>query len=280
MHILVLGSHGMLGRALTRALQDDHDVTAWDREELDITDERAVGELLPMLDPDIVMNAAAHTDVEKAEDDPDTAEAVNGYAVGNLAVTCAEADLPLLHFSTDYVFDGRKAEGYREDDEPAQSLSVYGRSKLLGETLLKENGREFWLVRTAWLFGPHGKHFIDTILAAAEQHDLLKVVDDQRGSPTSALDLAASLCDFLRDRPPYGTYHLVNSGEATWADLAEAALAQTGRTTRVERVPTRAYPLKAVRPACSVLRNTKRPPLRPWREALAAYLRVREHVRP
>ena len=278
MRILILGSQGMLGRALAREFADQ-DLTNWDRDHLDITDEHAVAEHLPMLAPDLVVNAAAYTDVEKAEDEPEEADAVNGHAVGNLAVTCADINIPLLHVSTDYVFDGKKESGYVENDEPRNALSAYGRSKLLGETLLRDIGKNFWLVRSAWLFGPLGKHFVDKILQRAATESHLRVVGDQHGSPTAAVDLARAIKELVTDRAPFGIYHLVNSGTATWADLAETTLLLTGKNVQVERIPASAYPLKAARPTWSVLKNTKRPPLRPWQEALADYIRVRQEAR-
>lgn len=274
MHVLLLGSNGMLGRALVRAFEGE-DVTAWDREHLDITDEHAVAERVPMLEPDVVVNAAAYTDVEKAEAESEEADAVNGYAVGNLAVACAEADIPLLHVSTDYVFRGDKQEGYAEGDEPEQPVNAYGRSKLLGETLLRENGSRYWLVRTAWLYGPHGEHFVDKVVRAAHEHNTIRAVTDQVSAPTYARDLAAALRDLVRDRAPPGTYHLVNSGVASRADLAEAIVGHLARPVLVERVTSEAFPAKAARPRWSLLRNTKRPPLRSWQEALRDYLSLR-----
>lgn len=274
MHILILGSQGMLGRALSRAFAGE-EITAWDREHLDITDERAVAERVPLLEPDLVVNAAAYTNVDKAEDEPEEADSVNGYAVGNLAVTCAEAEIPLLHVSTDYVFDGNSQAGYTESEDPAQPVNAYGRSKLLGETLLKENGARYWLVRTSWLFGPHGEHFVDTIVQASRGAHPLRAVTDQVGVPTYVRDLTSAIRDLIRDSAPVGVYHLVNSGTASRADLTEEIVRLLGRATPVARVTTAAFPTRAVRPRWSVLKNTKRPPLRSWQEALAEYLSLR-----
>lgn len=274
MHALILGANGMLGRALTKVFEGD-EVTAWDRLQLDITDEAAVAERIALLEPDLVVNAAAFTDVEEAERSNDDADAVNGYAVGNVAVACAEQEIPLLHVSTDYVFDGKKSAGYEESDEPVNPVNAYGRSKLLGESLLKDAGKDYWLVRTAWLYGPGGKHFVDKILETAERQTKLRVVDDQHGNPTYAHDVAAAIRELVRDRAEFGIYHLVNDGVATRADVAEAVLALAGKRAAVERIASSALPQTAARPSWSVLRNTKRPPLRPWREGLAAYLTLR-----
>lgn len=274
MHFLILGANGMLGRALQRAFAGE-EVTAWDRAELDLTSEEDVAQKIPLLEPSVVINAAAYTDVDGAEENAEEAEAVNGYAVGNLAVTCADAGIPLVHVSTDYVFDGTSADGYAEDAEPMNPMNAYGRSKLLGETLLRETGKDFWLVRTAWLYGPGGKHFVDAILRVSEGKSSVCVVDDQRGSPTYSRDLAAAIRSLVGERAPYGIYHLVNEGPATWADLGEEVFRCAGKTARVERVPSSGYPTKASRPLVTVLKNTKRPPLRPWREALAEYMELR-----
>lgn len=278
MRVLIIGSRGMLGRALVREFAGD-EVTAWDRTHLDITDEQAVAEALPLLEPELVINAAAYTDVEAAERESEEADAVNGYAVGNLAVTCAEARIPLLHVSTDYVFDGKKSEGYAETDEPANPVNAYGRSKLLGETLLRENGRDYWLVRSAAIFGPHGRHFVDRIIALAGQKEVLPVVADQHLCPTFTHDLARAIRELVHSSAPAGIYHLVNSGVATWAELASAVVEYLGLPTRIERISSADPALRdthqAARPAWSVLRNTKRPPLRPWPEALRAYLTMR-----
>lgn len=273
MRVLVLGASGTLGKAVVRAFESE-EVTGWDRTELDITDERAVAERIPMLEPRVVINAAAYTDVDKAEEEPDEADAVNGHAVGNLAVTCADAEIPLLHVSTDYVFAGGRSEGYSESDEPEQPVNAYGRSKLLGETLLRENGRTYWLVRTAWLFGARGQGFVDAIIRQSAAARELRVVADQHGNPTYAWDLAQAIRNLVTDRAPSGTYHLVNAGEASRADFAEVILRSLGRDVRVVPVPSAEFPTKARRPQRTILRNTKRPPLRPWREALQDFLRT------
>lgn len=260
----------MLGHALQDAFHNE-EVTAWDKEQLDITNEEAVNEYIATLEPDVVVNAAAYTDVERTEEDSEDADAINGHAVGNLAVACASADIPFLHVSTDYVFDGKKKEGYTEDDEPSNPVNAYGRSKLLGETLLKETGKNFWLVRTAWLFGPHGKNFVNTIRDRLRTTTTLRVVADQHGAPTYAKDLARAIHALITDRAPFGTYHLVNSGVSTWADVAETIARVLEIPATIERIPSAEYPTKAARPMWSVLKNTKRAPLRSWQDAVTDY---------
>lgn len=261
----------MLGSALRSAFEDE-EVTAWDREHLDITDERAVEERIPLLEPDVIINAAAYTDVEKAENKPEEADAVNGHAVGNLAVAASDMQRPLVHISTDFVFVGNKREGYLESDEPERPLGAYGRSKLLGESLLREAGRDFWLVRTAWLFGLGGENFVTKIHRALQSGSAVPVTDDQVGSPTFTLDLARAIRELVTDRAPFGIYHLVNSGAASRADVAEEIRRVAGLPGSVRRVRTSELPAMAPRPLHSVLRNTKRPPLRSWPDALHEYL--------
>lgn len=272
MKTLILGANGMLGHALVRVFGAD--ATAWDRNDLDSTDATAVAKKLSELRPDVVVNAAAYTAVDRAESEPNIAMRVNGDAVGYLAGACKALGIPLLHISTDYVFEGSQSEGYAEDAIPDSSniLSAYGRSKRRGEELLEASGASYWLVRTAWLYGPHGKNFVATILDHAKTKPELRVIDDQHGSPTYTHDLAVAIHALIRDKAPYGTYHLVNDGVATWADLATEACKLAGLSTTITRIPATEYPLPARRPEWSVLRNTKRPLLRPWKEAVRDYV--------
>jgi len=273
MRILILGSKGMLGQALQRACSPDT-VVGWDREELDITDASAVAERLPGAEPDVVVNAAAYTDVEGAEREPEVADRVNGHAVGVLAEVCSRYDLPLVHVSTDYVFGNERKAGYRETDEPRAPGSTYGRSKLIGEVFLRKRAQKYWLVRTAWLFGPHGKHFVDTMLRIGSEKREVHVVKDQHGSPTYTRDLAHAIYTLVADGAPFGMYHLTNSGVTTRAEFARAIFADAGMDVRVTPITSEECQNRAKRPKWSTLKNTKRPPLRPWRVALQEYLRT------
>lgn len=271
MRVLILGARGMLGHALTDAFAGN-EVLAWDRGQLDITDELNLNERLSAVEPDLVVNAAAFTDVDRAEQEPEEADAVNGHAVGNLGVTCGELHIPLLHVSTECVFGQEVPEGYAESDEPVHPLNAYGRSKLLGETLLRESGTDAWLVRTAWLFGLHGRNFVTKIIEASQKTNPLPVVDDVVGSPTYTCDLARAVVSLVRDRAPFGTYHLVNGGTPSRAEFAEEILRLRDLPVKVQRVSSTDYTMTAPRQRISILKNTKRPPLRPWQEALAQYL--------
>jgi dTDP-4-dehydrorhamnose reductase len=257
--ILITGAGGQLGSALREAFSAD-DVVALDHEEWDIT--------LPapasLAVPDLALHAAAWTDVDGAEDDPQGAAAVNVGGTANVA----ELGAPLVYFSSDYVFDGRKREPYVESDA-ANPQSAYGRSKLHGEAAA---GEDAWVVRTSWLFGPTGKNFLRTMLRLAEERDEVRVVADQRGSPTYTRHLAFAVDDLVsRDR---GVWHLAAEGECTWAGFAEAIFEEAGVRCRVVPVTTSELARPAPRPAYSVLRS-ERPgalTLPHWREGLRACL--------
>jgi len=254
--VLVTGAGGQLGRALAEEFAADG-VVAVTREAWDVTLPPPSG-----LDAGgLVLHAAAWTDVDGAEDDPQGAAAVNVGGTANVAALGA----PLVYYSTDYVFDGRKGEPYVESDSP-NPQSAYGRSKLHGEAAA---GDQAWIVRSSWLFGPTGNNFVRTMLRLAAERDEVSVVDDQRGSPTYVGHLAAATRQLLH--LPYGVYHVAAEGDATWADFAEAIFEGAGLETRVRRITTAELdpPRKAPRPAYSVLRSEKGAPQLPhWRDGL------------
>jgi dTDP-4-dehydrorhamnose reductase len=271
--VLVTGAAGMLGRDLVPLLEaDGHVVTAVDLD-VDITDPEAVERCVHDSRPEAVFHLAAWTDVDGAEEREDQAFAVNGEGARNVARAAARAGAPLVFVSTDYVFDGAASQDYAEDDPPAP-LGAYGRTKLAGElAVIDEHTGGARIARTAWLYGRHGRNFVDTMRRLSGERDEVAVVDDQEGSPTWTRDLAPALIALL-DLPP-GTYHTSGGGSATWADLAEAIFDETGATCRVRRITTAEIGRPAPRPARAVLAVTKpgAPRLRHWREALAAYLR-------
>jgi dTDP-4-dehydrorhamnose reductase len=208
---------------------------------------------------ELVLHAAAWTNVDGAEDDPQGAAAVN---IGGTQ-HAAELGAPIVAFSTDYVFDGRKREPYLESDA-ANPLGVYGRTKLQAEAAA---GGQAWVVRSAWLFGPTGHNFVRTMLRLGAERDELAVVDDQRGCPTYVGHLAAAVSEVVQ--LPYGVYHVAAGGDCTWAEFAEAIFEEAGIDCRVRRIPSSEYPLRAERPAYSVLRSEKGAPRLPhWREGL------------
>jgi dTDP-4-dehydrorhamnose reductase len=215
------------------------------------------------LDPDLVLHAAAWTDVDGAEDDPQSAAAVN---VGG-TLNVAELGAPLVSWSTDYVFDGTKRTPYVESDSPSP-LGAYARTKLHGEAAA---GELAWIVRTSWLFGATGNNFVRTMLRLAAERDEVAVVDDQRGSPTYVGHLAEATKQVLH--LPHGIYHVTAEGDCTWADFAEAVFEEAGLDTRVRRITTGEFGARAARPAYSVLRSEKGAPELPhWRDGLRACL--------
>lgn len=258
--VLITGAGGQLGRALQRAFAGD-EVIALTRADWDVSFPPP-----PWLPPlDLVLHAAAWTNVDGAEDDPQAAAAVN---VGG-STHAAELGAPVVAFSSDYVFDGRKGAPYVESDGPSP-LSAYGRTKLHGEAAA---GERAWVVRSSWLFGPTGHNFVRTMLRLGAERDEVAVVDDQRGCPTYVGHLAAATRELVDGGAPFGVWHLAAAGDCTWADLAEAIFAQARLDCRVRRVTTAQFGARAPRPAYSVLRSEKGAPELPhWREGLAECL--------
>jgi dTDP-4-dehydrorhamnose reductase len=275
--VLVTGAGGQLGQDLVDAFAD-HDVVGLTRAQLDVTDEVAVAEAVATIRPALVVNAAAGTDVDGCESDPDGAHRANALGPWWLARACERTGATLVTFSTDYVFDGTapvgpggSPRGYAEDD-PVAPLSVYGRSKAAGERLVRETLREHHIVRTAWVSGARGRNFVRTMLRLADAGGPVRVVDDQTGSPTMTRDLAAAVRR-LAVSGRYGTVHLVNEGTATWFDVAREVFARSGRDVDLEPQPSSAISRPAPRPAWSVLdtthaRTTGVGPLSHWHDAL------------
>ncbi|NUR90854.1 MAG: dTDP-4-dehydrorhamnose reductase [Nonomuraea sp.] len=251
-----------------RAARTGEPVLALGRSELDLTDHRAVRDLVTACRPEVVINCAAWTAVDDAETHEDDALAVNGHAVGRLAEACALAGARLFHVSTDYVFDGTAPEPYRED-APTAPVNAYGRTKLAGELAALEHGQH--VVRSAWLYGAGGPNFVATMIKLAAARETVDVVDDQRGQPTWTADLADYLVRLARSGLPPGVYHGTSSGETTWCGLAKEVFTLLGLDpARVRPVTSAAFPRPAARPANSVLAHTRGEPIRHWREALHA----------
>ena len=276
MKILVLGHKGMLGSDLMVRLAAAHDMTGIDIGDFDITKEddcvRVIAEWLP----DVVVNAAAYTNVDGCEADRERCFAVNAGGVKNIALACRGKGIRIVHFSTDYIFDGRKETPYLETDPPAP-LNVYGASKLEGERLLDAFSDHWLLIRTAWLYGRNGKNFVKAILEKASTVETLDVVDDQIGAPTYSWDLAAAV-QILIEGGQEGIYHLTNRGRCSWYEFACKILLYAGKTDVTVR-PIRSDGLArpAVRPAWSVLSSRKfseetGKTMRFWQIALQDYL--------
>jgi dTDP-4-dehydrorhamnose reductase len=272
---LVVGSEGQLGREIVALLGGD---VAWagDRAEIDATDGGAVSALVARVRPEVVFNAAAYNRVDAAESEPQAAFAVNASAPHFLARAARDAGALLVHFSTDYVFDGTSSRPYREDDAP-RPLGVYGASKLAGEVLVAASGAAHLVVRTSGVLGRGGSaqkggSFVERIVAKARAGQPLRVVADQVFAPTCAADLAAASLALVR-AGGRGVFHVTNAGTCSWHELASAALAASGLDVPVERTTTAELRLPARRPAYSVLDGARYlglglPPLRSWREAL------------
>ena len=277
--VLILGGKdGLLGQALAEACSNTgYEIHTTGRGDIDFSGSQDISNLLERIRPCLLFNAVAYTQVDQAEDDQEAAYDLNRFMPAMLGRVIKERpECLLVHYSTDFVFDGRKREPYTVEDAPAP-LSVYGKSKLAGEQALLQLGLEnLCIIRTAWLFGPRKKNFVRTILGLCETRNSINVVDDQFGSPTYVPDLAANSLKLVHSGGR-GIFHITNSGRASWAELASEAIRLTQRECVVHPVPTREYPTKAVRPAYSVLdlsRFTECTGItpRPWPQALADYI--------
>jgi len=267
MRIVVTGIRGQIAASLReRGSIAGHDVIALGRPTLDLSDPVAAIPVILDAAPDAIVSAAAYTSVDRAESQPDLAMAINGTAAGKLAEAAAQARVPLVHISTDYVFDGMKPTPYLEDDLPAP-LSVYGVSKLAGERAVTAASDDYAILRVGWVYSPFGSNFVKTMLKLAETQDSIRVVADQRGGPTSALDVADAILQIAarlradKRRDLRGTFHMPPSGEASWADLAEAVFRNAAEhglpSSRVERIAATDYATAARRPVNARLDGAK-----------------------
>ncbi|NNF58464.1 MAG: dTDP-4-dehydrorhamnose reductase [Rhodothermaceae bacterium] len=260
---LVTGANGQVGHALVQAAPSE--VIGLDRAALDITDAEAVRRAIAARAPDAVINAAAYTAVDRAEAEPEIAFAVNRDGAANLADACAAVGIPLLHISTDYVFDGTKAAPYTEDDAP-NPLGVYGQSKWEGEEAIRDRFDQHIILRTAWVFGAHGTNFVQTILRLAREREALRIVADQHGHPTPAAAIAEALLHIARgvcaQQGQWGTYHFAGQPPTTWHGFAKAIVAEARAheplaVQTLEPIDTTAYPTPALRPLSTLLDTTR-----------------------
>ena len=286
MKILVFGASGQIGREVCRAAWPPrYAILPLDRKAVDITKSAAVSAMLARETPDLVINLAAYTAVDRAESEPEVAWAANCAGAAHIAGACDESATPLVHLSTDYVFDGRKTGPYREEDAVGP-LGVYGRSKEAGERAVRAAVARHMILRTAWVFGAYGANFVKTMLRLAAERPVLRVVADQRGCPTAAADIAAALMVIAghieRGEATWGTYHFVGAGAASWHSFAQAifdqAAPQLAACPQVEPITTEQYPTPARRPMNSVLDCRKIEEVfgissPPWRTALATVIR-------
>lgn len=260
MRIVVTGASGQLATALgeVAAACPQVELVAIGRPELDLERMETIGPAVAAARPDIIINAAAYTGVDAAEDEPDRAFAINALGAGEVARAAAAAGAPVIQLSTDYVFDGSSSLPY-DEEAPTNPLNVYGRSKLEGEQLVRAAARDYVIVRTAWLYSPFGRNFVKTMVELARTRDEIPVVADQRGSPTSALDLADALLKLAAgiDRVVGRTFHIAGKGSGTWVELAEQALKVSrsagGPSAKVQLISAADFNARAVRPRYSVL---------------------------
>jgi dTDP-4-dehydrorhamnose reductase len=276
MKILLLGHKGMLGSDLYSYLGNFHAVIGMDKEEIDITSYAECEKVCDKVMPEIVINAAAYTDVDGCETNMEKAFAVNSWAVMNLAKLCRENHIKLVHFSTDYVFDGNINIPYKEDDRE-RAINVYGNSKSVGEKLLRDNVYKYLIIRTSWLYGKNGKNFVKSILEKAKAGEEISVVCDQIGVPTYTKDLAFAV-NVLLSLKKTGTYHVTNSESCTWHNFARVILYDAGFADKeITAIASSQLDREAQRPLYSVLNNEKFElatgyRMRNWRKALQNYL--------
>ena len=285
--ILVTGCNGQLGRAIRKEYENDQivfintDVVEGDGViSLDITDIEAVLKLARERKPDVIINCAAHTNVDKCEEQWDLAYKINAIGPRNLSIAARELDAKMIHVSTDYVFEGNGTKPYTEFDEP-NPVSAYGKTKLEGEKFVKEFAPKYFILRTAWLYG-EGKNFVKTMLKLAENHDEVSVVCDQLGTPTSAVELA-KMIHYLEQTENYGVFHATCEGDTNWADFAEEIFKLAGKNTKVNHVTSVQYkemnPASANRPSYGILDNymlrlTSDYKKADWHDALKVYMKT------
>jgi dTDP-4-dehydrorhamnose reductase len=270
MKILVTGSNGQLGLELAEVLPErGHEVVALDRRSLDVADAEAVERVVEEHSPEIVINAAAYTNVDGCEKEKDLAYSVNALGPRNLAQNCERRGCELLHVSTNYVFDGESTGPY-EPFDPPNPISAYGRTKLAGEEHVMRLTNRWYVVRSAGVYG-RGHNFVRTMLRVAGERDSLKVKDDEFISPTYARDLAEGIAGII-EAGRYGLYHLTNAGSCSWYEFTREIFRLAGVESEVVPIPGSEYPLPAARPANGVLSPLGSPGLRHWSEALADYL--------
>lgn len=285
MKVLVTGSQGQVGTELMRlAHHFGIDAIGVNHDKLDITDQASVQTFISEEQPDAVINAAAYTAVDKAEDDADAAYVVNATAVGYLAQACADLDIPLVHISTDYVFDGSKQGAYTEEDA-VSPLGVYGETKLAGELLAQKYCTKHYILRTSWVFSAHGNNFVKTMLRLGKEREQLGIVADQYGKPTSASEIARVIYQVLKsDEQVWGIYHMAQPDVTSWYDFAQATFTEAKQqgmqlaVKNVQAIATQDYPTPAKRPTnseldCSKIEQTFGINIKPWTASLSEVMK-------
>lgn len=275
MKILVIGAKGMLGQDLCPILKKENEVIEADINEVDITKIDQVNKLIKEVNCDLIINSAAYTDVDGCEINKDRAFEVNSLGTWNIALITAELNKSLVYISTDYIFNGQKKTSYLEFDFP-DPLNIYGWSKLAGEEYVKTLVKKFYIIRTSWLFGKNGKNFINTIIRLSKEQNEIKIVDDQRGSPTFTIDLSYQINKLIKTNF-FGTYHISNQGNCSWFEFAKKIIEISNLKTKVLPITTEEINRPAKRPTNSILRNyclelRKMDLSRSWENAVKEYL--------
>jgi dTDP-4-dehydrorhamnose reductase len=253
MRILIIGAEGMLGHDLVDVLSKGNEIITTTIDTLDITDIKKAIHTVNDHQPDVVVHAAAYTDVDGSESNQDLAYKVNSLGTRNVALACRRIDCSMVYISTDYVFDGTKGASYYEYDQ-TNPINVYGLTKLLGEKYVKEQLNKFYIIRTSWLYGFHGDNFVKTMLNLSQSNDTINVVDDQIGSPTYTWDLSTAISQLI-ESPVFGTYHITNSKNCSWYQFAQEIFRQKKIDITLNPVTTENFPRPAKRPKHSVLNN-------------------------
>lgn len=272
MKVLVTGANGMLGQDLCPILEDAGCfVIKTDIDDLDITNENMTNEIISKVHPDLIIHAAAYTNVDRAEEDLEKARLINSEGTKNIAKAAQKINATIVYISTDYVFDGEKSKPYTKDDIP-NPINNYGLTKLEGELAIQEYCEKFYIARTSWLYGHKGKNFVETMISLKDKPEL-KVVDDQIGCPTWTYELAGGILKLLNK--PYGIYHVCGSGKTSWYGFAKEIFKKSRLDVNLIPCTTDEFPRKAKRPQYSVMDNQNL--CRPWQEALEDYLKLREN---
>ena len=272
--VLVTGAYGMLGQDLCPILEDNgYDVVETDVDIMDITSPESIEKMFSMEKPDIVIHCAAYTNVDKAEEDIDTARLINVTGTENVAKACNKYNATMVYISTDYVFDGQGTEPYKPLDKTAP-LNNYGLTKWEGEEAVRNNLEKYYICRTSWLYGHYGKNFVETMISLADKPEL-KVVDDQVGCPTWTVDLSDAIIKIIENKP-YGTYHTCGGGNTSWYGFAKEIFEQAGLKVNLKPCTTEEFPRPAKRPAYSIMDNNGL--LRDWKQALKGYMALRIEV--
>ncbi|HMK54088.1 MAG TPA: dTDP-4-dehydrorhamnose reductase [Methanobacteriaceae archaeon] len=275
MKVLIIGSEGMLGHDLVDVLSKENEIATTTIDTLDITDLEKTIKTVKNINPDVVVHAAAFTDVDGSETHADLAYKVNVIGTRNVAVACQETNSAMVYICTDYVFDGTKGTPYQEYDQ-TNPLGTYGKTKYLGEVVIRDILDKFYIVRTSWLYGYHGPNFVTTMLNLAEKMDEINVVADQIGSPTYTVDLAQSIAILIK-KPVYGIYHVTNSEYCSWYEYAQLIFEIAGVNVKLNPVSTEEFGSPAPRPKYSVLENYNWkmegfPKNRSYKEAVKEYM--------